>query len=343
MINQKKYFQVGLFIAGGLALGFAAILWVGMAGLSRTGRYCATYFDESVQGLQIDSPVKYRGVTIGRVDHIGVAPDARLIEVVVMIDTPLNLTKGFVAQLKAVGITGSMFIELDRVAEDSKQLSPHLDFTSQYPVIASTPSEISELFRSLDDIIRNIQGFDLPGISDRMKTALDEIRAIVEEVDAPAVAMELRQTIATFDRQLADQPWNKIIQAIERSSASFDATMADGRKSLANIDRVANRLDNTVTANEPDLREAIVKLREAAQETRAAMTSLAALLANTDRGIANLSADLAQASRNLAQATGNLNQGMETLAEDPGRLLFSEPAPSREAATGSDNPRELTE
>jgi len=46
----------------------------------------ATYFDESVQGLQVDSAIKYRGVEIGKVQSIGVAPDYRLIEVIMKID-----------------------------------------------------------------------------------------------------------------------------------------------------------------------------------------------------------------------------------------------------------------
>jgi hypothetical protein len=44
------------------------------------GQFYVTYFDESIQGLVIDSPVKYRGVFIGRVDGISVAPDSKLIK-----------------------------------------------------------------------------------------------------------------------------------------------------------------------------------------------------------------------------------------------------------------------
>ena len=45
------------------------------------GSVYVTYFDESVQGLQVDSIVKFRGVDIGTVRKIGVAPDQRLVEV----------------------------------------------------------------------------------------------------------------------------------------------------------------------------------------------------------------------------------------------------------------------
>jgi hypothetical protein len=70
-----------------------------------------TYFDESVQGLDKDSPVKYRGVSIGRVENINVAPDAALIQVVLKIESGLESgIDDIVARLKSVGITGIMFV-----------------------------------------------------------------------------------------------------------------------------------------------------------------------------------------------------------------------------------------
>ena len=61
---------------------------------------------------------------MGRVDTIRVAPDATLIEVVLKIETDLKPGDGMVAQLKSVGITGIMFVELDRRAEDEPDRSP---------------------------------------------------------------------------------------------------------------------------------------------------------------------------------------------------------------------------
>ena len=108
-----------------------------------------TYFNESVQGLDKDSPVKYRGVAIGRVDQIGVAPDSKLIQVLLKIESGQKLDDDIIAQLKAVGITGSMFIELDRRKADEKDRSPKLIFPAEYPIVPSKPSDISELIRGV--------------------------------------------------------------------------------------------------------------------------------------------------------------------------------------------------
>ncbi len=65
MAQRKTYFLVGLFVCTGVLIGIAAIIWLGASNYFQKGSMYATYFDESVQGLQVDSIVKYRGSTSG--------------------------------------------------------------------------------------------------------------------------------------------------------------------------------------------------------------------------------------------------------------------------------------
>ena len=145
MATQKTKFAVGLFVAVGITLAILVTIWLGMSRFLQKGRFYVTYFDESVQGLDVDSPVKYRGVFTGRVESIGVAPDSKLIKVILKIESGQKLDENIVAQLKAVGITGSMFVELDQKRAGEADQSPPLSFPSEYPIIASKPSDISGL------------------------------------------------------------------------------------------------------------------------------------------------------------------------------------------------------
>ena len=111
MASQRTKYTVGLFLIFGIGIALLAFIWLGMSRFLQKGHYYATYFNESVQGLDKDAPVKYRGVSIGRVDSIEVAPDARLIEVILKIETGQKLDNDIVAQLSPVGITGGMIIE----------------------------------------------------------------------------------------------------------------------------------------------------------------------------------------------------------------------------------------
>ena len=117
MTTNKTAFAVGLFIIAGIGIAITAIIWLGMSNYFETGQNHVAFFDESVQGLDKDSPVKYRGVSIGRVQSVGVAPDGTLIQVVLTIEDDLKVESDMYAQLKSVGITGIMFIEIDRKKE----------------------------------------------------------------------------------------------------------------------------------------------------------------------------------------------------------------------------------
>ena len=183
MASRRTKFAVGLFMTFGIVLALLAFIWLGMSHYFEKGQRYATYFNESVQGLDIDSPVKYRGVSIGRVERIAVAPDSKLIQVVLKIETGQKLDKDIVAQLTSVGITGSMFVELDQKEKDEPDRAPMLTFPSEYPIIASKPSNISELLQGIDDVLTQIRSMDLMGISDKVKLTLDNLNQAVTDAN----------------------------------------------------------------------------------------------------------------------------------------------------------------
>jgi len=76
------------------------------------GATYVSYFNESVQGLKMNSAVRYRGVDVGIVEDIRVAPDNELVEVVMKVDLKGDLEHDIVTQLKPVGITGLVIVEI---------------------------------------------------------------------------------------------------------------------------------------------------------------------------------------------------------------------------------------
>src|SRR6056297_3346379 len=113
MPSVRTQFSVGLFVVIGMAVVVIFILWLGLMQYFVEGRKYVAFFDESVQGLNKDSAVKYRGVDIGRVDDIRVAPDGRLVQIILELRQPLRDNEDIFAQIKSVGITGIMFVELE--------------------------------------------------------------------------------------------------------------------------------------------------------------------------------------------------------------------------------------
>ena len=86
MARQKTNLTIGLFVILGVIMGVVAIIWVGATSYFQKGTTYVSYFDESVQGLQLNSAVKFRGVDVGLVETIRVAPDNRNIGVVMKVN-----------------------------------------------------------------------------------------------------------------------------------------------------------------------------------------------------------------------------------------------------------------
>ena len=100
MSKKKPLFTVGLFVVIGFMIGAGAIIWIGASKYFKKGDTFLTYFDESVQGLQIDSRVKYQGVDVGWVTKIDLAPDNRLVEVTMKININPDMANNIVAKLE---------------------------------------------------------------------------------------------------------------------------------------------------------------------------------------------------------------------------------------------------
>ena len=313
MAKRKTKFIVGLFVATGISIAVVAIIWLGMSRVFEKGRYYAVYFDESVQGLSVDAPVKYRGVTIGRVDRIGVAPDSRLIEVIMKVESGLKLESDMEAQLRVVGITGSMFIELDRrLGAPSEQLLK-LSFPTQYPVIRSQPSEISELFRGIDEIVQKINALDIGGISERLKSTLDNVNKQVVATDMEGISTRMKETLARIDSTVAGLDLAGISADMKRALASL------------NQDLDPHRWQQLIAA----LQEAIASLDGAIENANGVLANAAAVVANTDAGVANLNQHLVVVGQELEIASQNLNRLLEQAADQPAQLFFGAPAPPR--------------
>ena len=329
MASKKAKFTVGLFVAGGLTISVLAIVWLGMSRYFEKGRFFVTYFNESVQGLKKDSPVKYRGVAIGRVDSIGVAPDSKLIQVVLKIESGQSLDHSIVAQLKNVGITGSMLVELDRKKKDDPDQSPVLSFPSEYPIVGSKPSEINRLLRGLDEVLDHFKSIDLQGISDKLKLTLDNANAMITDADVKGISTKLQSSLSSADRILKNRKWESILGSVDHAAKSLDELMAKAGNSLAKVDRTLVRMEGFVARNEKPVAEAVLELRQAMMNANRLLEKGASLITSTDDALNRLKAQLLLSAQNLERATDHLNRFLEVLSDSPSQLLFGEPSAPR--------------
>ena len=295
MARKTSKFLVGLFVTLWTVIAVVAIIWVGATKYFEKGGIYITFLDESVQGLQKDSIVKYRGVDVGRVVQIRVAPDNKLIGVVMRINLKEDLEHNAVAQLKAAGITGIMFIDLDRQDPRQPDLSPKIDFPSEYPVIPSRPSEMSQIFAGINEIVQKFNQIDTKSLSDQLIATNKSIENFFQGKETAKILAKVEATAANLENITS-----RVDQAI--AGGKLNAVLAETQATL----KGANAL---VASVKEDLEA--MKLPETMGKTRSIVRQVEAM------------------SENLRRASETLELFLERVYERPPDLLFGQPPKKR--------------
>jgi phospholipid/cholesterol/gamma-HCH transport system substrate-binding protein len=372
MTGQKTKFIVGLFVASGIAIAVVAVIYLGMSHYLEKGYFYVTYFDESVQGLDRDSPVKYKGLSIGRVESISVAPDAKLIQVVLKIESGQTLGSDVIAQLKSVGITGIMFVELDKKKEGEPEgFRPEPDrFPFPYKLIASKPSDISELMLGIDNLLNNMKGIDLKGISDRVKMTLNKVDQTIEDAnikkisggiedsvdrinnilkkeqwdkltaslndinqlttDAKGITASVKTSVENLNHVLEKKRWDKIMASVENAAGSLNTLMSKADNVVARTEGTVSSMDRLFSEKENTIKASIDEFKKALENANTFLTKSASFIGNTDDSLLQLKKYLLLIAQNLEKASDNLNRLTNRLDDQPSQLIFGSPPPKRE-------------
>ena len=113
MESDKHYFLEGLFIIGFSVAAAIFAVWLGSTGRHDDVVY-RIHFPDSVSGLAVGDPVKFRGVDVGSVKSMNIDPDnSRLVLVEVRLRKATPVKTDTRASLALKGITGVVFIELN--------------------------------------------------------------------------------------------------------------------------------------------------------------------------------------------------------------------------------------
>lgn len=247
MAATSNHYKVGLFVVLGFGAALLAAILFGTASLKKDTITYHTYFNESVHGLDRGSPVKFRGVTIGHVARIEIAPDHRMVDVVSELDTadikrmglteasagPLSPTRFAIppdlrAQLGSQGITGVKFIAIDFF--DVKSNPP--------PELAFEPPP-DHYIPAAQSVLKNLE-----------ETVTKALERLPEIVDGVVVIMN------RVDRQLATLERGDVSGHAVETLRKADQVMGTLQAALSRIDKqdlggkaagVVTQLDTTVS------------------------------------------------------------------------------------------------
>ncbi len=311
MAVGTNHWKLGLFVIIGLGLALAALVVLGARSWNDQTVTYTSFFDESVQGLEVGSPVKFRGVTIGRVSAIDIAHDHRHVQVsselfvdqlgrinlrIARGDAGRPADAGVRMQLAQTGITGVKFMLLDYF--DAADYPPLvLPFKVPPNTIPATPSTMKNLE---DSVVRTANQF--PDIASALLgtvTQLNELMAQVEQEQLPVSAagtlVEARSTM----RELRAQ-----IQALNGGalSARAEQSMASLNQTLARVDQVLARLESDKG------------LLQSAERAANSMNEVA-------RGAQAVGPELERTLREVRGAARSIQRFVDALNRDPDMLL----------------------
>lgn len=221
METKVNYTLVGIFV---LVLGsalIAGILWIASGGSMQT-RYdlYRAVEDESVAGLNVNAPVKYNGVDVGKVKRITLdQKNPQRVHLLLAIERGTPIKEDTVAVLKIQGLTGIAYMELDGGALTAPPLRAKPG--EQYPVIKTKPS----LSARLETILSNVLS--------KLDSTTNNINAILSDENRKAVSSSLAD-IATFTNTLAAR------------SETLDKAIADAGRTMQNTARVSAQIGPTL-------------------------------------------------------------------------------------------------
>ena len=312
MATEVRKFQVGVFVIAATVIGIGATIWLGASRFFERSLRLATYFSESVQGLEPGAAVKYRGVPSGRVEAIRVAPDGVLIEVILAMDVHIAESvkedENLRAQLQLTGITGLRYVEIDRHTGDALNRSPKLTFEPPYQTIPSTPSSFIAIQDALEDLYNRVMEVDFKGISGDARNTLQAADVLLRD---PRVD----ETLGNL--KTASESATRLSQNLERITAGVDLKPA-----VNNVTEASAEASALLT----DLRSG-----ETGTELREALGQISRLALSAQQFIVGLQ----QTTERVDRTVGNLERLTEDVRHQPSRLLFSQPPAPRQRGDGS--------
>jgi paraquat-inducible protein B len=259
MSAPTNHWKLGLFVVVGVVLTLTTVAVLGARSLRKEVSRYVSYFDESVQGLEVGSPIKFRGVTIGTVGKIDVAPDHRHVEVTSDLGVAelnrlrLNITTmggasdptrkklematDLRVQLASAGVTGVKFLQLDFfVVADNPPPVLNFDVPENYiPAAASTMKNIE------DSLVRTMNR--LPEITDQMSAILTKVDRVLGDLDdkklpgqMTAMLTNTNNLILDAQKKLNSVDAAKISDHTEKTLLGLNETVTRMNRLLASVD-----------------------------------------------------------------------------------------------------------
>jgi ABC-type transporter Mla subunit MlaD len=296
MPAEKSYARLGLFIVVTLAVVLLTAVFFIQRLKSRAAISMVTYTTENVFGLDVASPVRLRGVPVGRITGIRVDPKGALVEIdfEVFIDR-LNTIGLDVKRLRTITDVGGVFPNLRSqlmgnpmtgeaylLLDQPRNAPPamELGFKPNRPYVPSMPSPFAmvqdRLPAVLDRADTALQTLSevvarMPGSLDRSDRFFTNVERIIRQSDLPTLSADSRKFFTSTSAQI-EQIKSEMDGVIGNEGAlvKFSQEARDAIKAAdlpATTQSVRDTADNSRLAVD-DLRRSLPAIRASLEQLR---------------------------------------------------------------------------
>ena len=254
MSKQANPTLIGAFVVGAVAIVVFGIYFFAKLDLLEKKHRFILYFDQSVNGLDVGAPVKFKGVNVGDVDEIllHVGGEVAYVPVIISIrsvETPVKdsralrldkketynqqIANGLRASLVLQSyLTGKQFIELDYHPED---VPPHfIDLPSPYTEIPTIESEQRGVWSSVNDLVEQLGEIDIKDMVDSVTAAAKRIDMTLSDVEFKKLNDTMLSAFESFG------------SASDKLDAQIDPVLADMRDAFKKVEDAATSIDSLV-------------------------------------------------------------------------------------------------
>jgi paraquat-inducible protein B len=307
---------IGAFVAGAVVLAVAAILILGSGQLFVKKPHFVLYFKGSVKGLNVGSPVNFRGVNIGTVTNIQLVMGASESEIRIPVTIEINpenfirsntlhrqmsagstenlaqlIKAGLRAQLQLQSLlTGQLFIQMDFYPNTPVELVGN----TKYPEIPTIPTPIEKITRKLENF--------------PVEQVMNDIIATTQGLQKLVNSPELHKSIVSLNESLASL--NRILQ-----SRDFQAAIASLHAALDEFGSFARKADRQVGPLSSDMQATLGEVRNTMSQARATLESAQHLVSDQKLlyAVDNALAEITSAARGVRDLTDFLERQPQSL------------------------------
>lgn len=283
MEEAKRYHRLGVFVIVCVAIVVVMLFLLGGRKLFKPTFTFETYFNESVAGLDIGAPVRFRGVPLGQVTEIltsaatyesNVPLDRRREYIVVRVkvdfsrkeaeqmnsDAAALVKRGLRAQTQLAGITGQQYLALDFL--DAAKYPPlPFDWTPEYAYVPSAPSVAGQIIANIQSFLGSLNEADIKALSHNLNALVVDVHRKVNELPVAELSAQARDVLrnadaalSRVDRILAAAPIEQTVRRIDSAAARIDGLFADPalKQTVDNAGAISARVRTLTDAGELD-------------------------------------------------------------------------------------------